>query len=116
MNELKPRNQRIAMAAPPTTATTWTSPPQPTPSLFRGIDFTSRPTAQKPIVCVECWLIDNVLRPIDGNPWHYFQDFNEFEMFLSAPSPTGLQWIAGVDFPIVYPSGSSKTWIGLGTG
>ena len=71
--------------------------------LIRGIDFTSRPTAKKPIVCIECWLVDNVLRPVDANPWHYFQDFNEFETFLSAPSPSGLQWIAGVDFPIGLP-------------
>ena len=71
--------------------------------LVRGIDFTSRPTAKKPIVCIECWLTDNVLRPIDGNPWHYFQDFKQFEMFLSVPSPSGVEWIAGVDFPIGLP-------------
>ena len=71
--------------------------------LIRGIDFTSRPTANKLIACIECWLIDNVLRPVDANPWHYFQDFNEFETFLSAPSPSGLHWIAGVDFPIGLP-------------
>ena len=71
--------------------------------LIRGIDFTSRPTTKKPIVCIECWLIGNVLQPVDANPWHYFQDFNEFETFLSAPSPSGLQWIAGVDFPIGLP-------------
>ena len=71
--------------------------------LVRGIDFTSSPKATKRITCVECLLIDNVLRPIDGDPWRYFQDFREFEKFLSAPSPSGLQWIAGVDFPIGFP-------------
>lgn len=71
--------------------------------LIRGIDFTSRPTTKKPIICVECRLIDNVLRPIYSDPWHYFQDFDDFEVFLSGPSPSGLKWISGVDFPIGLP-------------
>ena len=103
MNELNTSQPKDRYGRAPNNGHDMDIPTTTNAVLIRGIDFTSRPTAQKPIVCVECWLIDNVLRPIDGNPWHYFQDFNEFEMFLSAPSPTGLQWIAGVDFPIGLP-------------
>ncbi|MEM9690550.1 MAG: DUF429 domain-containing protein [Pseudomonadota bacterium] len=57
-----------------------------------GIDFTSRPTAAKPITCVQTTLTGDVLR-FDGiESW---TSFAEFDAFLASDGP----WIAGMDFP-----------------
>ncbi len=71
--------------------------------LVRGMDFTSRPTRRKPILCVECLLVGDVLHLAGINPWRRLKDFDEFESFLSDPSPAGLPWIAGIDFPFGMP-------------
>lgn len=57
-----------------------------------GIDFTSRPTARKPITCAACVL--------DGDRLIFealetFAGFAEFDRFLGRSGP----WLAGLDFP-----------------
>jgi len=65
-----------------------------------GIDFTSRPTRQKPLTCLQCILEKRVLRAHALIKWH---EFEEFERALKAPGP----WIAGIDFPF----GQSRKFI-----
>lgn len=65
-----------------------------------GIDFTSRPTRRKPIICAECSLIDDKLLFVGLKKWHCF---TEFESALRKPGP----WIAGIDFPF----GQSRKFI-----
>ncbi len=65
-----------------------------------GLDFSSAPTRRKPIVCLECRLVDDVLELVRPRPWHLMGTFDAFEAFLEAPPPCGSQqWIAGADFP-----------------
>ena len=95
-------SEKIDIVAPAFGTREWPDLNLPSNTTVYGIDFTSRPTRRKPIVCVECLLDGNVLR-LAGNPWHYFENFTEFEYFLSTPSPSGLPWIAGIDFPFGMP-------------
>ena len=62
------------------------------PQTILGIDFTSAPTARKPITCARAILDQNTLRFDDLVRW---QDFEVFETALESPGP----WIAGMDFP-----------------
>lgn len=57
-----------------------------------GIDFTSRPTRHKPIVCVACELRGDRLAVQSVSAW---RGFDAFETALRVPGP----WIAGADFP-----------------
>src|SRR5687767_7514053 len=61
-----------------------------------GIDFTSAPSARKPLVCVACSLDAATLR-VDAI--HRMTDFGMLERSLKAPGP----WIAGFDFPFGQP-------------
>lgn len=58
-----------------------------------GIDFTSAPSKNKPIACVEAWLESDTLHILK---FYRFTNFPSFIDFLSR-SPV---WIAGVDFPL----------------
>ena len=62
------------------------------PQTILGIDFTSAPTARKPITCARAVLDANALRFVELLRWH---DFADFEAALQAPGP----WVAGMDFP-----------------
>ena len=65
-----------------------------------GIDFTSAPKRRKPILCLECRLVGDVLEIVGVQPWHAFGTFAEFEAFLQAPPPASSEaWIAGADLP-----------------
>jgi hypothetical protein len=66
-----------------------------------GIDFTSRPTRKKPLVCMHCMLDKRVLRADRLEEW---TEFAQFELALKRPGP----WIAGIDFPF----GQSRKFIG----
>ena len=57
-----------------------------------GIDFTSRPSRQKPIVCLVCHYEDNHLEVASLLEW---TTFDSFEDTLAASGP----WIAGIDAP-----------------
>ena len=57
-----------------------------------GIDFTSRPSKKKPLVCLECEFDGSTLRAGDLIKW---DDFSGFEKFLIREG----EWIAGIDFP-----------------
>jgi hypothetical protein len=57
-----------------------------------GIDFTSSPSRRKPISCLECRLVGDVLQTVEIREW---QSFEEFEQFLAMPS-AGPPWIAGM--------------------
>lgn len=57
-----------------------------------GIDFTSTPTKQKPIVAIEATLQDGELTIIG---LHYWISMAQFEQFLASEGP----WFAGCDFP-----------------
>lgn len=65
-----------------------------------GIDFTSRPSRRKPLVCLACELEDAVLKVREPVGW---TSFEEFEQALMQPGP----WIAGIDFPF----GQSRKFI-----
>ncbi|NNE08566.1 MAG: DUF429 domain-containing protein [Gemmatimonadetes bacterium] len=65
-----------------------------------GVDFTSRPTKQKPITCLACSLNRSTLV---ARSLHEWADFESFEHLLREPGP----WIAGLDFPF----GQSRTFI-----
>ncbi|WP_244481240.1 NUDIX hydrolase [Rhizobium sp. Leaf371] len=65
-----------------------------------GIDFTSAPSRQKPITCVECRLDGGTLRFVALHRWTHFEGFTGF---LSSSGP----WIAGLDFPF----GQSRKFI-----
>ena len=64
-----------------------------------GIDFTSRPTRGKPITCIECRLVGDLLQAVKMRKW---RSFEEFERFLATP-PAGTSWITGIDFPFGLP-------------
>ena len=57
-----------------------------------GIDFTSNPSSRKPITCLECELVGNLLTAKNLSEW---TNFDEFESGLTRSGP----WIAGIDFP-----------------
>ena len=61
-----------------------------------GLDFTSAPRREKPIICVAATLIESALHveSLVG-----FESFDTFENFLGSPGP----WIAGMDFPFGQP-------------
>jgi hypothetical protein len=61
-----------------------------------GLDFTSAPSRQKPIVCVASELTQGVLRV---SQLIKIASLNEFEVFLKRRGP----WIAGFDFPFGQP-------------
>jgi len=65
-----------------------------------GVDFTSRPSHQKPITAARCILEGNRLTVGESIAWNGFADF---EQELSRPGP----WIAGLDFPF----GQSRKFI-----
>ncbi|HTC05506.1 MAG TPA: DUF429 domain-containing protein [Xanthobacteraceae bacterium] len=65
-----------------------------------GIDFTSRPTRQKPLTCLPCVLENDVLEAQPLKKWDKFEDF---ERALREPGP----WITGIDFPF----GQSRKFI-----
>ena len=61
-----------------------------------GLDFTSTPSAKKPITCAQCRL--------EGDTLHLesitnLESFHAFERFLTKPGP----WVAGLDFPFGQP-------------
>jgi hypothetical protein len=57
-----------------------------------GIDFTSRPSRRKPIICAHAQLHEGVLRFERLERW---TDFASFEAMLAEDGP----WVAGMDFP-----------------
>ena len=57
-----------------------------------GIDFTSSPSARKPITCIECELSGCSLSVGTLARWPSFEGY---EAMLGQPGP----WIAGIDFP-----------------
>lgn len=61
-----------------------------------GIDFTSRPTLAKPIVCAECELLKDELILVHV---HRFTTFASFETLLETPAP----WVCGIDAPFAQP-------------
>jgi hypothetical protein len=62
-----------------------------------GLDFTSAPSARKPITCAVCELGSVTLKV---NEIEKFNDFPSFERFLQRPGP----WVAGLDFPFGQPA------------
>ncbi len=76
-----------------------------------GIDFTSSPSARKPLTCVSCRLEADHLIAGDLIEWTCFEDF---ETALRQQGP----WIAGIDFPfgqartLIETIGWPKTWSG----
>ncbi len=65
-----------------------------------GVDFTSRPTARKPIMCAECRL-DSGSLIFEG--LRRLVSFEQFDTFLATEGP----WLAGMDFPF----GQSRRFI-----
>lgn len=61
-----------------------------------GVDFTSRPGANKPITVAKAWLEQDKLSVITTET---MQTFREFEDFLIQPGP----WIAAIDLPFGQP-------------
>lgn len=57
-----------------------------------GVDFTSVPSARKPMTCVRTRFDRNELRFEKLERWH---SFSGFDSLLAAPGP----WVAGIDFP-----------------
>ncbi len=62
------------------------------PQTVFGIDFTSAPSARKPITCANAVFDGRTLRLLELTRW---PGFGEFEAALMTPGP----WIAGMDFP-----------------
>tara|TARA_B100000686_G_scaffold343193_1_gene423601 strand:- start:1038 stop:1328 length:291 start_codon:yes stop_codon:yes gene_type:complete len=62
-----------------------------------GIDFTSSPSARKPIACAKGNIKKNGTLIIDDI--ELIQDFSIFEKFLNSKGP----WVAGFDFPFGLP-------------
>lgn len=62
-----------------------------------GIDFTSRPTARKPLTCAVATLEGARLRLDDLCAWNAFADF---EQALAGDGP----WLAAIDFPFGLPT------------
>ncbi len=83
----------------------------PTPTTVYGIDFTSAPSARKPITCVRARLSEEVLT-FEG--LLHLQDFGSFEALLTTPGP----WVVGMDFPfgqsrkLVENIGWPRSWAG----
>ncbi len=81
------------------------------PYIF-GIDFTSAPKRDKPIVLASCVYLSNEIRLTH---FEEFRDWPAFEYWLGCPGP----WIAGFDFPFGLPrsfvqkSGYGHTWSDL---
>lgn len=65
-------------------------------TLIYGIDFTSAPRRQKPIVCVAASLKQDVLTIQSCEKW---TSFAPFESFLASSG----SWYAGMDFPFGQP-------------
>ncbi len=61
-----------------------------------GLDFTSAPSARKPLIAVGCTLDGHALR-LEGS--RETRDFEGFEEFLDLPGP----WVCGMDFPFGQP-------------
>lgn len=61
-----------------------------------GLDFTSAPRPNKPIICSVCDLKGTVLRILD---FCEIINFEEFDAFLNHKGP----WVAGIDFPFGQP-------------
>jgi hypothetical protein len=62
-----------------------------------GIDFTSAPSARKPIACARCRYEDGGVLAVEAlTP---LADFAAFEGLLAGPGP----WVAGLDFPFGQP-------------
>ena len=76
-----------------------------------GLDFTSAPSARKPITAAVCDLKEEVLRVHEIVP---LDSFPAFESFLRLPGP----WVAAFDFPFGLPQkllsnlSWPKTWDG----
>ncbi len=68
--------------------------------MILGIDFTSAPTAKKPITCVRAEFDGDTLRVVELLRW---PGFEQFEAALEAAGP----WVAGIDFPF----GQSRRFI-----
>lgn len=62
------------------------------PTTVFGIDFTSAPSARKPITCVRTRFNGDALF---FEELVHLHDFDAFETLLAAPGP----WVAGIDFP-----------------
>ena len=81
------------------------------PTTVFGMDFTSAPSARKPITCVRARFTGAVLTVEDLVHLH---DFAAFETFLATPG----SWVAGMDFPfgqarrLVENLGWPGTWAG----
>ena len=79
-----------------------------------GIDFTSAPSAKKPITCLTCELDGTHLTAGRLSEW---QSFEAFERGLQRPGP----WISGIDFPFgqarrfIETIGWPETWHGYVT-
>jgi hypothetical protein len=65
-----------------------------------GIDFTSTPKSDKPLIRLSCSFDGQVLLAGDFQEW---STFSAFEEALQRPGP----WIAGIDFPF----GQSRRFI-----
>ena len=76
-----------------------------------GIDFTSVPSARKPITCARARFDGSVL---SFEQLLHLHDFDRFESILTSPGP----WVAGIDFPfgqarrLVENIGWPDTWEG----
>lgn len=79
------------------------------PMQIFGIDFTSAPSAKKPITCAEA-LFDGV--SLQFQRMTHWDSFAGFESALNSPGP----WVAGIDFPfaqarrLVENIGWPETW------
>jgi hypothetical protein len=61
-----------------------------------GVDFTSKPSKSKPIVCAECELAEHDL---ELSHLHTFTTFEAFETLLETPA----FWFCGIDAPFSMP-------------
>ena len=64
-----------------------------------GIDFTSSPSRDKAIACLECRLVGDILETVAMHLWYCF---HEFEWLLDGQTAAP-PWIAGIDFPFGMP-------------
>ncbi len=82
-----------------------------TSATILGIDFTSAPSARKPITCVRAHFDGGVLA---FEELLHLHDFDAFESLLAAPG----EWVAGMDFPFGQPRrlveniGWPQSWAG----
>lgn len=71
---------------------------QPLPSVrIYGLDFTSAPSARKPITCARCRHENGGLLAVEALA--LLEDFAALESLLASPGP----WVAGLDFPFGQP-------------